>query len=324
MLLGGCAGVVVLGAAPAAARPKALVGGVLPQPVETTAFQTLEVGSVAIGVAPADDQVVAVAANDERATAAPFAPKGKTHDEVFGAPLARRRVELPVKPLPGDWRSVLFHGGRVVLFDGSALALSELDGASFAELQRRSIPWDLAKPPADSRGEPTSGEVAAWRAAFKAAYLAAKPPRAAGVAPVPASFAPREGGRLLLVALRVAGHPLGLMRCDVDEASSCQLVRECYLEGAKDLDPTRVFGIGVDPERRLVALGDGATRRVRVFRFDTCYHVPAVASWLVPPRLPTPVGLAVDGKSRLWLTTRKADDQWAASAFYWPRDVWVH
>lgn len=251
-----------------------------------------------------------------------YKPKGTTRAESFGTLLDSRRQSVPAGNLPPDWRAVVFAGARIHLFDGAWLTFVEVDGASFKELTRRTLAWDLIRPPRDRGGEATPGETGELRASFKRRYLSTLGLKITGLARIPAAWEGGKGVRYL-AATRIKGFPLLLLECQADELAQCMVARQCYLEGAKDLEPGAVSGIAVSAERKLVLIGDAKQRRLVAFRYQSCYHVPATgAVWELPAKLKGLTNLHVDAQDGLWVTTDGPDDYTAASLYNWPAAAW--
>lgn len=257
------------------------------------------------------------------AMVAAFDVKGTTRDKVFGAITDMQRlVVLKEEVAVPDWRGIDLVDDRALFFDGKQFAWSEADPKTMNELLRRSIPWDMLRPPRDSRGEPTTPEIQALRTTFKKAWSQTLGLKAAGVARIPSKWVGVGPKRAYAVALRVKGFPLALMECDTAEPSSCQLIRQCYLEGASDLSPDAVTGIAVSVKRKMLFIGDSKNRLIHGFRFDSCYNVPRVQRMAIPVQFKTLTNLFIDRDDRLWASTAAADDFLNASVYYWAPDVW--
>ena len=211
---------------------------------------------------------------------------------------------------------------RILLFDGTSVTIHEIATADFKEVTRRSMPWDLIKPPADRGGEPTRAETAALRARFKIQWLKVPGRKLVGVAPLPLALS-KGRHHVYLAATKVAGFPLVEIACgDAEAPSACMITRHCSLDGATELTPSNIAGIAVSEARRMVLVGDARRQLLVGFRYDSCMQVAKVKEYKLPAKLKTVSNLFVDKKDRLWVTTRSPDDYRNASVFFWPPDAW--
>lgn len=328
--LGALTLLLALGASPgvAAGKAKNVPPAKAPElalaPEERT-LETLSRGLAAVGVAAGQFVALSSESGAERqAIVGTFDPSGKTRVATFGKLTDQTRREIfkdGEVPYQLDWRAVDLTTTRPLFLDGESLTLHEADPKTFASIMRRSIPWDLAKPPRDTGGEPTTPETELLRGQFKAAFRATLGVKAAGMAPVPPSWGSAKK-RNYLMALRVKGFPLALVECDPDESSSCILTRHCRVEGAGDLAPEAIAGVGVRAKDRVVVLGDAKGHRLVYFKFHSCLHVSRRGERGIPGEIKDLSNVMVDADARLWLTTKRPDDYQNASLFYWPAGAW--
>ena len=253
---------------------------------------------------------------------APFRSDATSRIQMFGDLDSQSRRYLPpgtdgVDLVAADWDK-----DRILLFDGTAATVHEIATTDFKEVTKRSMPWDLIKPPADRGGEATRVETAGFRSRFKIQWLKTLGRKLVGVVPLPL---PLSKGRhhVYLAATRVAGFPLVEITCGDDEAlSACMITRHCSLDGAKELTPSSIAGIGFSEARRMVLIGDARRQMLVGFRYDSCLQVAKVKEYKLPAKLKTVSNLFVDQKDRLWVTTRSPDDYRNANVFFWPPAAW--
>lgn len=311
------------------ARAAALASQELPLPPPERSLETVSRGLAAAAVK--GGRFVALGDGGQAARVAidgKFDPSGKTREQIFGKLTDQVRREIfgdkdanGSAPPSFAWRAVDLESVRPLYLDGESLTIHEADPKTLASVMRRSIPWDLAKPPRDRGGEPTTPETNELRDKFKRAFRSTLGLKAAGMAPIPEAWG-TSGKRQYLVALRVKGFPLALMECDKEEASSCMLTRHCRVEGAKELAPASISGIAVRPSDRLVLIGDAARHRLVAFKFHSCFSVTRTRELLLPGKLKDLSNVSIDQEGRLWMTTRRPDDYQNASLFYWPAGSW--
>lgn len=346
-------GVVMLASLSAVGAQRALAEGELPFPPEAHSLETLE-RSVTAVYAGADRLLVlpfrknfglfvpfrAAELHAKSASASAHA-KGQvsspiTRASVFGQLTDGQRLPiLADQDLAPDWRGVdeilpeatdahLHPAAKLLLVGGEDFMLVEADASTLKEITRRVVPRDLIKPARDPRGEPTAPVIASLRRSFSKAWGATPGIRVAGLARIPISWKLGHDKRRYLAALRVPKYPLVMVECDLVEPSSCLIARHCNLEGAADLEPISISGIGLSQQdgKRLAVIGDARQHRLHIFNFQSCYHVPRIATLKLPARLRPPTNIHVDQSNGLWITTRRPDDYLNASLYFWPRDAW--
>lgn len=299
---------------------------VLPAPVAMQSLETLERKVVAIGegasgliIAPEREHFVITTA---------FSPGGSTRESVFGKLVENKRVVVD-KTERFDWRGFFplaagnekGEGRRVLAFEGTRLVFFELDAGSLTEIVRRAVPWDHIKPPRDRGGEPTSGETAGFRAAFKKAMRAVKGTKVTGIAQVPEAWIKNNKTNYLLLS-RLQKFPLLLAECSKETPSQCMVTRGCSLEGFKGSAIESLAGIGVRSDRREIVLGDPPARRLHILKFDSCYHVAYKESIALPEKIKTLTNISIDRENRLFVTTETPDDYLNASLYFWNKDQW--
>jgi hypothetical protein len=244
-----------------------------------------------------------------------------TRLETFGPLSSQQRRTVAKDPADWDLVGADLLASRLLLLEGITSTLIEAEPNSGKELLRRTVPWDLIKPPADRGGEATQPETAALRQAFKRAWLATTGLHIVGMARMPAAWQPGTKVHYLL-ATRVKGFPLVQMGCDAAEPSSCMIERQCHLEGAGDLQTDDITGLGIVAAERLVIVGERRQKRLASFHYTSCYHVPRVATYALPAQLKTLTNVTVDASGRLWLTTAQPDDYLNASVYFWSKGSW--
>ena len=309
------------GVASAAAPGQAKVTErVLSAPTEATSLETASLAVTGLGVFPSR-LLVLPARNPGLIFDLAFHAGKTTRLESFGPLVSQQRLNVVQDPADWDLVGADLSGGRILLFEAITSSMIEADPSTGKETFRRSVPWDLIKPPADRGGEATHPETAALRQAFKRAWLATSGLRISGMARMPAAW--HAGAQVnYLLATRIAGFPLVQMACNEAEPSSCMIVRKCNLEGAQDLQPSDITGIGVVASQRLVVVGERQTKRLASFKFSSCFHLPRVATYVLPAQLKTLTNLTIDAEERLWLTTARPDDYLNASVYFWSKGAW--
>lgn len=291
----------------------------LPFPEPTQALETLSRSVSAVGVD--GDRLVVMPREGAYAIVTPFRPGATTREGVFGKITDSLRQEIGKDDGPFGWAGVYFPAGRVMFLDGLNLALIEADAKTFKEIVRRSIPWDMIAPPRDRGGEATGPETSALRATFRRAFQATPGQKFAGMAPLPDSWKTGKK-KQYLAATRIKGFPLVLVECEADEASSCVVARQCYLEGASDLPADQIAGIAINEAKRQVLIGDRKAMKLLGFKFHSCYHVTRRGDLQIPDKIRTLTNIAIDKDERLFLTTEIPDDYHNGSLFFWPKAAW--
>jgi len=310
------------GAAAYAAAPHLIKSKVreLSAPTEATSLETASFGVTGLGVF-ASRLLVLPARNLGLIIDVAFHAGKATRLETFGPLSSQQRLSVVKDPVDWDLVGADLSGGRILLFEAITSSMIEADPSTGKETFRRSVPWDLIKPPADRGGEATHPETAALRLAFKRAWLATSGLHIAGMARMPAAWHAGDQVNYLL-ATRMIGFPLVQMACSAAEPSSCMIVRKCNLEGAHDLQPSDITGIGVVASQRLVVVGERQNKRLASFHFSSCFHLPRVATYALPTQLKTLTNLTIDAEERLWLTTARPDDYLNASVYFWSKGAW--
>jgi hypothetical protein len=253
----------------------------------------------------------------------PFDPKGASREKVFAPLVNMERFAFGKEDTPvPDWRGLDQVPDRQLFFDGRDLAWIESDPKTMSEILRRSIPWDMIRPPRDSRGEPTSVETKALRSKLKKIWSQTLGLKVSGIARIPESWVKSGKKTAYILASRLKDFPLMLMECDAKEPSLCQVSRQCYLEGASQLDPAAVSGVAVSTKNKMIFIGDSKNHMIHGFKFSSCYHVPRVTRKVLPRQLKTINNLFIDSDDRLWVSTSSPDDYLNASIYFWPQGVW--
>lgn len=285
-------------------------------PPERQTAETIE--RRVVGAFPLDGKLFILPLEKAFVVRSPWVSAGKTRAESFGKMTDAERLTV-TKVRGSDFRGADLAENKILLMDAEQLTLVETDPEKLTEVTRRSVAWDLLKPPPDPRGEPTSLDVAKTRARFKKEFLKTSPPRFVGLARVPSGFLGTKG-RSYVVATRLPGFPFVVMSCVDGDASACQVVRHCHVEKADGLRADAVSGIGVSAKQHEILIGDSREHAIRVFNAKSCYNVPQVRMVALPAKIKKLTNLHVDADERLWVTTDMPDDYLNASVFFW--DSW--
>ena len=292
----------------------------LAAPTEATSLETATLAVTGLGVF--DSRLLILPSRNPGVVIDASFQAGKTTRlETFGPLSSQQRRTVAKDPADWDLVGADLLTSRLLLLEGITSTLIEAEPSSGKELLRRTVPWDLIKPPADRGGEATHPETVALRQAFKRAWLATTGLHIVGMARMPAAWQPGTKVHYLL-ATRVKGFPLVQMACEAAEPSSCMIVRQCHLEGAGDLQAEDITGLGIAAAERLVVIGERQQKRLASFHFSSCYHVPRVATYALPAQMKTLTNVTVDASGRLWLTTARPDDYLNASVYFWSKGTW--
>lgn len=297
----------------------------LENPTEARSLLTLTRSVAAVGVESGRILMLSQEPGTERvAVASPYFAKGATREQVFGKLTDQTRFEIipsTVMEAP-NWRGVDVSAAKPLFLDGAAMTLHEVDPKTLKSIMQRSIPWDLIMPPRDRGGEGTKHEIATLRTAFKRAFLGTMPVKAVGMTKIPKSWGSGGKRQPYLMVMRVKGFPLVQIECEEDERSQCMVTRACLLEGASDLLPAAVTGIGVLPKDRLIVIGDRSRHRLLGFKFDSCLSVKRVRDWVLPSKIKAMSNLTIDSDGTLFVSTQMPDDYLNANLFTWLSGSW--
>jgi hypothetical protein len=306
----------------------------LPMPPEHRTLLTL---APDVGVAARDGaRLIVLPRRELWGSTAAFDPTGATREAVFGKVSAMSRQKIyEAETSDHVWVGVDAgaNGGKsLLLLDGNNFILFQSDPANWKEVLRRTVAWDRALPPRDRGGEATTPETAEMRALLLKQWKGTAGQKIAGMAVLPASWdAGSAKSRVYAVATRVAGFPLLLMECDLEDPSSCKVTRACPLgqgeagsAGGAPL-PGSVAGVAVDtasPKERRLLVGDKDAHRIVAYHFASCLGSRRVATYALPPKLKELTNVTTDADGGLWVTTRAADDYLNASVYWWPKGEW--
>ncbi|MBM4253380.1 MAG: hypothetical protein FJ146_15535 [Deltaproteobacteria bacterium] len=269
------------------------------------------------GIAVVDDKIVLLPEGKAMFLSLNWQKNGKNREGVFGPIEHQVRRPLPAGIGESDLVGADLVGTRWLILDGTEFSIREVATADSSEVTKRTVAWDLIKPPADRGGEPTRVETAALRAQFRKNWMRSPGRKITGWAKREGSGKKNDGSTYLL-ATKIPGYPVLEMRCGAgDESSSCILTRRCFVEGADDLKPAAMAGIGYSTKTKLVYLGDSAQRKIHVLRYDSCFHIVKVGELKLSDKLKQLSNVYVDAGDRLWLTTRAPDDYLNGSVYYW-------
>ena len=313
----------------------------LPLPAPSDRFETAVIGDAVLGV----DEKGLILVYRDRSTAlavptdAKANPLSTTKDAATGVAkvasplLAQRRLDLGKLgktsiTVSQRWSGLdLAASDRALLLDGRTLALLEGRRDQMTMTSVRTVPWDLLRPAADSRGEPTRVETATTRAAFAKRYVETTGSRVVGMAKLPESLTNHRPAGYLL-ATRIRDFPLLLMECPGDEPSSCLLTRACNLEWGRHagvkfpVSQDGFEGLAISGKRHLILIGEPDRRRILLFSYQSCFHLPLVGELKLPDRLRTLTALAIGADDSLWIVTKQQDDFDNAAVFRWPASSW--
>ena len=236
--------------------------------------------------------------------------KKNSEDEIiYRHPLGKRAGR-------GFWLArAPFDKGHLLLDSHFKIAAFDKEGVAIA---KRDIVLDRLKPPADTRGEPTSKEIAAYRLRLKKAYEKAmsmdKDSLTTGFVRRAARLKDSDGAQFLM-ATRLPGFRLVTVKCLKTDLSACEVKRACYFSGGSQLKAEDVTGIAYSKKRNLVLLGDKKYQRILVFRYDSCHHVQYLGVVHLPEQLKEMRNIFVDEKDVLWVSTKEKDPYLNASVY---------
>lgn len=313
---------VLLGAALLRAAPSAVRE--LDFPSERASLETLQRSIAAAG--RFGERVLALSPGKAVASVTPFVAAGQTREAVFGKVSDSERHEIfKTDPFGIDWRAVDIVGNKALLFDGRGMAFVEADAETLAEVARRSVPWDMARPPRDRGGEATGWETKAFRERLARAVQATAGVKVVGLARFPEGW--RGKGRGYFAVTRIKGFPLLEMECSEAEESpsACVVARACNVDGLADVRLDDIVGAAAIEYhgQRLILLGDASRKAIVSLKYESCLHVVrSKTEWLLPARLKEVTNFSVDEAGRLWVSTAAPDDYLNASLYFWDKDAW--
>ncbi len=307
-------GVTNLASAQTTAAGKKTSKGELLFPIEARSFETPDIAIS--GITSDSSQLFFVVSDRAHVIVTPFHGLKATREESFGAIIASNRHNLVNQPPLTMWQGIAHHAGRIMLLDGRGLRLMNLNTKDFGLVARRSIAWDLIKPPADVKGEPTRVETEQLRGRFRRAYQKAGDIKLSGLTLFDAK---NKNAVKYLVATKIAGFPVTMMHCGGDDGSLCYLERACNVLSVHDLSPTAVSGVAYSKKRNLLLIGDKARQRILLFKFKSCFDVTRAETLTIPAKIKSLSNLYVDDNDRLWVVASAADDYLNASAYVWEK-----
>ena len=269
------------------------------------------------GIAVVDDKIALLPEGKALFLSLNLDRNGKTREARFGPIEAQVRRPLVAGPMAADLVGADLVGPRWLILDGTEVSVREVASSDYSEVTKRTVAWDLIKPPADRGGEPTRAETSALRTRFGKSWRSTPGRKIVGWARRTGT-GKKDVGSSYLLATTIPSYPVLEMRCGGgDEPSSCLITRQCFVEGVGELKPSSVAGIAYSMNKKLVYLGDAEQRKVHVFRFDSCFHIVKVRELTLPDKLKKLSNLYVDEGDRLWVTTTSPDDYLNASVYYW-------
>lgn len=289
---------------------------ILPLPTDLASVPTVASNITALSVA--EDKIFVFAKGQTFGFTVPFKPVRKVQAKRFGLITDQKRFELGGSVAPTIIGAFSTGLHRIATIDGTSLMIQSIETEKFTRLAQHSLVWDLLRPAKDRHGEPTQIETAALRKDFARAFAATSEKKLSGMAILDSS--PTKASHFL-VATHLKGYPLVDMTCTTDEATRCQLDRACFVEGAGDLMPEDIRGVGYDAQSKTVFVGDGKLNAIRTFAYHSCFHIAAKQIYLLPAELSPITTVHVDADHRVWIGTERADDYKNASLFFWERKV---
>ena len=235
----------------------------------------------------------------------------------FGSVLDMKRATVAGLQKHDRWHGLTRVGSEMLLINGwdmEAFRVAE----DLTLLSRHTIVWDLIRPAADSRGDPTRAEILEFRQSFRKRLRKVDGERFVGLAHRSTSAT----WITYLVGTRIKGYPIAQMRCEVNNMSRCQITHGCFTETQKGFHSDSVSGLAFHPATRAVVLADKKNHQVHVFRFASCYHIPYQYSLELPSRIKPVRGVFLDREGKLWVSSSGRDDYANASVFMWKPDQW--
>ena len=304
-----------------------------------------------VAFAPTDSALLSLPERSRKLLRGVYNYTGKDRSERFGS--LESGQYLPIVETTGDrtWRGLLQEEDKVLLLSGEESKIyygrqsvtkrqnmkQRPDGDRSLILEHvKSINLKAVRPAADNRGEPSALETDRTRKALSYRFLKDGPIRFTGIAPWPTNWSKDIIGRsqgsekLYALAGAMQGFELSILQCPAAEqnplsaktsrpspSEPCDVVRQCFIEGAsKDLYKG-ISGVAISPKRRLIILGDSLNHRLLFVRYDSCFHMPVIRTVALPAELKLLTNVAIDVEDNLWVATAKADDYYNASLFRW-------
>lgn len=274
------------------------------------------------GIAVTPDTLYTLSSAKQLIISGPFAANAGDRLGVFGEITAQRRwPRLPGSELSA-WRALIDQGRRLLVFDGGTMAFYEIEKAKGSVVVQRTLVWDQVRPPRDRGGEATRSETAELRAKVRKAYMLSPKLKIAGIAAVPAAWFGLSKVSTYLAALRWPGVPIGLIECELEEPSRCQLSRICSLGPGPRPDAAHFEGIAVSVAKRQLLLADGKDKTLSRYRFDSCYASSFLGISRLPDKIKSLTNVFVDSQERLWVTAGAPDNYLNASVYAWDEGLW--
>ncbi len=252
----------------------------------------------------------------------PFQDNEKSRNKKFGRFRDRKKYTILPKNETAHltWNGVDRIDNGFLILDGENLEVIHLDN-NFQLVMKQSIAWDILKPPADDRGEPTSWEVNDLRKKFRKSISEAAASVFSGWGRVPQDWN-IEQKVSYLISTNIPDFPFLTMVCSEDYPSSCHISRACYVEGLEDKS-YNLKGLTFKPNERSFLVGDSLTHQIIKFKYSSCYHIEKLSHVKLPKKIREITSLFVDEDKNLWISTRGKDDFHNASIYYWPDHHWL-
>lgn len=234
------------------------------------------------------------------------------------------RVPLPEDLSDSFWRGAFEFDEKLYFLDAYRKRFVRLDPKTKTWGRARDLVVDLARPPSDSRGEPTNQEIVQFRRKFLAAYnkVKAHPELFSDAELIPRSWRSRFDGSQVILATRIPGYPLVTMRCQSEGLGYCQFERACFLSPEHSPSSEQSSGLAIDEKRRRILIGNYKEQKIYVYRFQSCYHIALVHTMKLPEQLGKITAIHVDKEENLWVTTASPDSYRNASVYRWPKGKW--
>lgn len=249
----------------------------------------------------------------------PFRPGEATREARFGAFHESLHLNWPPELADAKPGALVAYGDdNLLLFDDQELSITQITTAP-GFLVKRALIWDMIRPAADAKGEPTTVEVVKTRAQFKAAFQRSKT-RLTGIAQIPDKWMGLKNEVAFLGSTEIPGFPLVVLTCLKENPTQCTIDRNCFLEGTFSKESR---GIAVLPEQRSIFVGDASTHRILAYKFHSCFNVTANGEMILPAKIKGISNIFVDKDERLWVTSSAPDDYDNASIYMWNKNDWL-
>jgi hypothetical protein len=286
-------------------------------PQRNSSLETIERGIISFSVAK--DKIVLFPDKKPFLITHPYFGIKDTRENSFGKIVDGKRIPLPSGMFDFSSASILSYKDSYLVLEGELIEVS-LFSKVFDLVTKRSVAWNIIKPPMDRNGEATAFEIARMQALFAEKFKQTNGWKYTGLTQAPVSWPAAAGKIRYLIPTRMPKFPLLSMVCDSEDASQCVMERACY---ARDLNIySSLAGIAVSQKRNLVLVGDESTKVISLLRFDSCYSIKKVGEILLPERIKSITDVQVDEEDGLCVSSREPDDYDNASLYRWSAAEW--